>query len=538
MATKSRVHRVVMADARIDGPPNNSPVSSYRVKNNETVFYVISNTTGGGVEDSSTARSEVAKADITVLQWKWPAARDAELTYLSQIKAIRPDAQLYMYMDWIYWFDSDETNPSGNHYSSYYAVSQNGAPTLWRARNGSGADMGHAFSYGNTKGVNFTQTTTNGNGQRYGQIVGAFWYDVLVNDAAGNRFPYYSGVMFDDYNVRSNYALRTGSGNATDWDYDGDNVDEDRIADDTFLSAWLTGLRQAADDVLAAFPGYGSCTNPDFGYWYRQGSGSGALPLPVSSTNLYHMVDVGIMENMAWFGLAVGNGSQYNNHTYPFQSYFSVSTFYAIAGLFNEHVKPAESNKHGRAMSCFDQKLAVRIGTSPTSVDYAYARMIWASTKFMDGLAYGAAWGDGNRPFFLDEQCIELGEVRGTRSIGTLNQSSPPVTFTLRAYDYDSGGVQAFFQEFDNAIVVWRVDTTGLTLGSSNFGDGSPSSITLPSAGTGYRWDEPNAASYVHPTYSDLAMTSQDTTTNSGATGVTSVSLRPIHAKVLLRVAV
>jgi hypothetical protein len=123
--------------------------------------------------------------------------------------------------------------------------------------------------------------------------------------------------------------------------------------------------------------------------------------------------------------------------------------------------------------------------------------------------------------------------------MGTLNQpnisSNDPVSFTVRSPNTTNGSAQFFWAEFDNALVVWRGDNTGLTPGSSNFGDGTAVSYTLPSAGSGKKWQRPNASTYVNPDYSDLAMQAQNTALNNGADATTS-SLKPLHGEVFLRV--
>ena len=194
----------------------------------------------------------------------------------------------------------------------------------------------------------------------------------------------------------------------------------------------------------------------------------------------------------------------------------------------------------GAQIANANEQMEISSGAANRQIDYDYARACWAMSRLVEGISYGNVR-NPTQPMFLDETCIKLGAVfGGSRSMGTLNQpnisSNDPVTFTVRTPDLATGAGRFFWAQFDNALVVWRGDNNGLTPGSSNFGEGSAVTYTLPTAGAGFKWQRPNCQTYVHPQFADLAMQGQSPSLNNGADATTS-SLLPLHGEVFLRVA-
>jgi hypothetical protein len=238
------------------------------------------------------------------------------------------------------------------------------------------------------------------------------------------------------------------------------------------------------------------------------------------------------MENV-FSGSGFGQNATYGS--YPYRNGFSssnIAEIFLVMELQRQSVRAANVNRMGAQIAMATQYQPVPAGSAPTAADYNYARACWAMGKIAAGIGYGSTMGT-NRPLFLDETCIKLGAVVGQRKAGDLVEplNDDPFSFNVRGSDLANG---IYWTEFENALVVMRLDTTGITNGSVH-GVGSPASYSLPSAGAGKKWQRPNAATYVNPDYADLAMQGQNTTLNNGA-DATSSSLLPMFGEVFLRV--
>lgn len=174
--------------------------------------------------------------------------------------------------------------------------------------------------------------------------------------------------------------------------------------------------------------------------------------------------------------------------------------------------------------------------TEITQIDHEYARF-YAGISAIMGACFGPrmrfnryAW---PRP---DEYMYVWGDPVDSdypERMGTVDLTTAGAPVTLRAYDYNSGGVQAWWQEFDN--VLWIVRADAPSTGTGNFGTGSAASITLPSAGSGNKWIFPDFSSYTNPNTGWTAR-NQSPAIYDGSDAGSSIDMTPWTARMLARV--
>jgi hypothetical protein len=529
--------------------PVDPPITTiYRVENNEVGYYLQAYPlyNSGTLGANATTRANTAKADFAMIGGVGYGDFSAEATMISQIRAIRSGVKLLKYIDPRYYYDVGTQFYDAATDPVRLAITTNGAPEIWKAKFADGTQTAHIWSTTNTNGVNWCAPATalNSLGQTIAQAFAARYQEYT-------QWNIYDGVFLDDLPViPSGFCFRTDPpGGAPDrnWSYLQNGVNSNIYTDYTFGDAHRSGIRRLVDQMRALKPDYACNMNTDIGAVYTQTtvpnvpgyewSAGGRPPTPFSTSIFYELVDVSAAENV--FTNRGGFGEDGAPNVYPIKGWFSVSTIYLSFEMQRQHVLNASESYFGRQIHTAHQQMPVGSTATPLQIDYDYARACWAMTKMVEGVAYGCSRGSV-APFFLDETCIELGAVvNGPRSMGTLNQpetsSVYPCTFTLRAPNSINGSAQFYWTEFANALVVTRLDNTGLTPGSSNFGGGTAATYTLPSAGAGKKWQRPNASTYVNPNWADLAMQGQNTTLNNGTDATTS-SLKPMYGEVFLRV--
>lgn len=510
--------------------------SRYRVLNNEVAYYLQGyafNNNGIGV--NATYRANAAKADVVMISASGSGDLSNETTLINQLRTLRSGCKLLRYTDPRYWYD-DATPASGSPFvETYQTINANSAPAIWTAKNAAGQTLAHTWSPSNTNGINWStvSSATNSLGQSLPQ---AFRYQWQQN----TPWQLYDGVFLDDLNpIPANFCLRGGAG-SVDWSYLQDGVNYSWASDYTFGDAHRNGIAGLVNQFRQISPQFLATTNTsDLGYWYLQyrfpfsWSSGGRPPTPFSSTALNNLVDIGFCEiSFPNYGLGIPDGSG----TYPIRAWFSLANFYLSHELQLQNCRTSLNSRMGAQRVFHHTQVYASNSAVETQLDYSYVRACWAMTKLVEGGAYAISR-TTRQPFFLDETCIKLGAAVSTRSMGTLTQPSnnDPAFFTLRAPNATNGSAQFYWAEFENALVVFRGDTTGLTLGSSFFGDGTTVSYTLPSAGAGYKWQRPNCNTYVNPDFADLAMVAQSPSFNNGADATTS-TLKPLYGEVFLRV--
>lgn len=492
--------------------------------------YLQSPSAGSNGLDNASVRPKIARLDIWIQQLRfW--MRSTDNTSIAAVKAIR-DVPLLAYFDPRFTPDTDLTSdPPGGATFNYTASQTAGAPANWRARNAAGQLLAYLF----TSQPAFTPASqvsgTNTAGRTFIEEVWTLLKNELQSGGGIDRWQYVDGVFIDDQNINDLKFRRISDDTAALCDFDDDNVADDEANYAGATSGGQRLLAGIAYNITAARSILGTdkivMMNCDAPY---QQLISSAQPRPLSSTALAGTQDIGIVENILVTNLGM-------NASGDLLSYYDRSTFYQAVEQSNKLVRDDATSLMGKRVSLLDQEFPTSEGGTPTATVLLAMRLVWGLGMLVEGAIYAGDQGSNKEPAELDECNLKLGDPVSTRTMGTLNDTSNPSSFTVRAADITNGAGQVHYAEFANGLVVVRTDNTGLTPGSSTLGGGTALSFTLPSAGAGFRWDAPNAATYVHPDIPTYAMANQDATLNNGATNVTSVSLKPLHVKALLRVA-
>jgi hypothetical protein len=520
--------------------PAGATGSLYRNTNNEVGYYLQGSWGAtGGLGNDATTRANAAKADWIMLGASAPSGASAEATMVAAIRAVRSGVKLIKYTEARYWYDDALPASDSPYREAYATINLNGAPALWSAKNAAGATLAHSWSPSNTNAINLAAPSSSKNslGQTLPQAFAAQFQ-------AMTQWSLYDGVFLDDSNIIPNGLVIRGTSTEVNWSYLQNGADADFRTDWTFGDAWRAGLRQLVDAMRSLSSSFLTIINADHSFHYLQyrypfdWSAGGRPPTPFSGTAYANLVDISGAENpFSARGFGVKSGANYRIGG-DWTQYGSA--LWLQFELYRQHARQAADSRMGAQIGFHIEQMQLGTSATATQTDIAYARACWAMTKLCEGAGYGNCR-NTLQPFFLDETCLQLGNVvNGPRSMGTLNQpgadSNEPCSFTVRTPDLATGAGRFFWAQFDNALVVWRGDNNGLTPGGSNFGEGSPVSYTLPSAGAGLKWRRPNCQTYVHPQFADLAMQGQSPSLNNGADATTS-SLLPLHGEVFLRVA-
>lgn len=255
-------------------------------------------------------------------------------------------------------------------------------------------------------------------------------------------------------------------------------------------------------------------------------------PLPLSAHPYYGKWEVIMKETVSNdFGLIPNQSAL----TYSFNGGGGADLAFRRMTMQEKFLRP--DNESVTGVSCV--MLEARACNRPTlnTTDWAYARFFLGCALLMPRVAYSVNVA-AVRPCRLDELILDIGNPIGQRSMGTLNETN--LNWTLRSPDFTSGVAKFYWALFERGIVVVRLDSP--TVGAWPSADAAVS-CTLPSAGSGKKWQSFNAATYTSPAkYKGVggslvtrSTRSQDTTLNNGADR-TSISLKPFHAAILLRV--
>lgn len=492
--------------------------------------YLQSPSSGSNGLDNSSVRPKLARLDIWIQQLRY-WMRSTDNTSLAAVKAIR-NVPILAYYDPRFTPDTDLTSsPPGGATFNYTASQSAGAPANWRARNAAGELLGFYVSTSPAFNPASQVIGNNSAGRSFIKEVWTLLYDELLNGGSINRLQYISGVFIDDQQINNLNFVRISDSSAANADFDADAVADDPTNYTGGTSGGQRLMAGIAFGISEARAVFGSSAivmmNCDAPY---QQLLTNSQPRPLSSFPIAGTQDIGIIENILStnLGMSASGG---------LLSYYDLSNFYQAVEQSNKLVRADGVSLMGKRATLLDQEFGTAEGGTPTAAVLLAMRLVWGLGMLTEGAIYAGDQGGNKEPAELDECNLKLGNPSATRSMGTLNDSSNPSSFTLRSRDLVNGSGQVHYAEFANGIVLVRTDITGLTLGSSTLGDGSALSFTLPSAGAGFRWDEFNAATYVHPDIPTYACASQDTTLNSGATNVTTWSAKPLHVKALLRVA-
>lgn len=539
----------VWGSKTITPPVSSTPTETSQFRNWPSMYTAWLQGTITNGASSSAGRTLIAQCDIAITQNGGSSNWTNEYNNALAIQAIRSGIMLGPYGDPCMWYADSEVDPAHFQRWVYTAISTGpntsiGSQNKWRLRDSSGTGLVHRFDTTNSRAVNMASQLAglNGSGRSVTEELALSFYNTM---SSPNRYGISRIVAFDDMTCVDYPKYVGGSDASPDYDQDGT---PDSTTDNTVPTGggykYRNGQVAMAAALRAQFgANYALWWNNDLAFPYIS---SPTPPRPVNTIEVYQLVDALLHENTFYYRYRIGGAGGTGGHVYNISAANEADALYYdsegdVAYAVNEICSMTDAqSKFGRM--CYATYVQMELAwNDPTqSTDLQMARLVHARNMSCTGAAYCCVYSGANRPFWLDELAIDFGNPRGTRTMGTLNQGSAPCTFTRRTPDVTGGsGEKFYFTEYDNALVVMRWDRVGLTL-PSTLGSGTAVSVTLPSAGSGYRWDRFDANTYVNPKpgCSDLRMTGQNTTYNSGATNVTSVSLLPLDAIFLRRVAI
>jgi hypothetical protein len=530
--------------ARAQAPASNFPAAGWHWH----ALYQI----GNSVQQWGDAQraEQMAETDILIIQGFNPTLASEVQNNISRYtdaKAHNPSLKILYYCD---PGECHQTPALGGTYaqiSQFYWQGQmiNSATrgsTEWLLRDTAGNPVEHHFSSSHVRVnecVQFmdgVQIAQNSFGRNYAEQYWKEWYDEWEVEYSGVKLnDLCDGAYIDVHQAypQSVYEFDVSPRVSTSPDYD-----EDGIADGKTSGGpkWRTGIMQFADTYYdywdSSFMLMGN--NAEDGIRMRLNPGF-QDSLPLSSREDYHKQHGSFSEN-------VHHGMKKSGTDYPRVFDGFKTMFHDLALVKQRNVRSGHpwGDTYGPLLTVLEFRLA--INPPWRDIDLEMYRSMQACACLAGAVCGVKSNQDWRR---LDESNYDLGnhidpnypEPTGTsfsNGMGTLNDAD--ASFSLRATDYASGSVKAYWVEFDNAIWVLRRDYPP---GGTSFGDGSPAVIPLPSAGSGKTWRHPDFTTpYQNPNASHLVTRNQSPSINDGSladgTGNT-ITLLPFHARMLVR---
>lgn len=360
----------------------------------------------------------------------------------------------------------------------------------------------------------------------------AYWkeWDTRWNQGGIDFRTFLAGAFMDNTSMRPlTYTQSNGSVDVTsnvDFNYNG--VAENRNLWDGSANAgasqYSAGQFRFKSEFDLKFPT--KFLLPNTSGWTSDYTGSVAPPLPLSNHPCYRKWEIVMMEVANnRLGLrrdtTLATGYKYNGGG------SAISLFKELQ--FTDRMLKLDVNVQsfiGRAAVMAQSSMNSRTFTQD---DFEFARTMSLICLLEERVA--PAVQTPGTVFSLDETLVSLGAPVGTRSMGTLNETS--YSFSLRTADQTVGIAKFYWVIFANAIMVWRGENPSVAVWP-NPADAAVV-CTLPSPGAGKKWQRLRASNYVNPV-TGRATRNQSPSINDGA-DVTTVSLKPFQARLILRVA-
>lgn len=362
-------------------------------------------------------------------------------------------------------------------------------------------------------------------------------WDTRYHIGADDVRPYLSGFMQDNSTPRPlTYTQNDGTTDVTnnvDFNYDG--VPEVRNSWNGSSTAggsqYAAGQLRFKASMEARFPGWVMIPNAaewDFNYF----DGFGFPPLPMNLHPFYRGWEV-ILDEVANNQLGL---KLLSTTGYQWTGGGNTSSYYRACHIMEKFLKldvniPAFIGKgavlvHGNGQN-----------RTPVANDIEFIRTLSLMPLLMPRHAPCVQQG-GARPFSLDELLVDLGNPLVARSMGTLNETT--LSWALKAPNLTVGAGEFYWVEFERGLVIGNLadPTVGTWPNAADAAVTCPltGASGSPAPGAGFKWQNPNGATYVNP-LTGRAMRNQSPALNNGA-DVTSVALKPLHLRIILRVPV
>jgi hypothetical protein len=359
----------------------------------------------------------------------------------------------------------------------------------------------------------------------------AYWKEWNIKWVIGadDIRPLLSGV-FQDAVEQCPPPMTQGNGatTVTDQDYNANGVADPHTDYSAGANAggrfWAEGNLEVKARFESRFPG--KYVIPNSAQWdQRPFNGTGSPPLPMSNWPFYRAWEL-ILDEVSNFNFGLRTDGTTG---YRFTGGGSTSSFFRSYAIQEKCLK-LDAN----IPTAIGRGAVLCQGTGqdrdPNQDDHEFFRSCSLISLLVERAA-PCLQATGQRPYSLDELLVRLGNPIGTRSMGTLNEST--LAWTLRTANQSVGQARFYWAEFQEGIVVLRGDSP-TSIGPWPSGAGNAVNCTLPPPGSGKKWQRLNAATYVNPV-TGRATRNQSPTLNNGA-DVTTVSLRPLHAVLIRRV--
>lgn len=352
-----------------------------------------------------------------------------------------------------------------------------------------------------------------------------------ASDDAHDVLSELDGLFLDDSHFRMQMPMSTGNGSVVVTDPD---INEDGVAENIVSYAagatggsrmWCEGHLDHKAAIKAEF-GNNFMYFPngsEIGTYYYDGDGT--PPLPISDMPMYQKLEMNLQEQLVRFGLGFGPLPT-GTGTYQYNAGGSMLHACRIVHINRLMLQADNLSAGGRSWVVIHFSGPDR---TLNQDDYEMCRFVAGFALVQERLAV-AVNRAGIIPISLDELKLELGAPIGSRSMGTMNEST--AGYTLRTANFSNGVGRFYWAEFQKALVVMRGDNP--PVGSWPL-TGAAVSCTLPSPGSGKKWQRINAASYTNP-ITGLSMNNQSPSINNGADVGSTVSMRPFTALFLRRV--
>jgi hypothetical protein len=375
-------------------------------------------------------------------------------------------------------------------------------------------------------------------GQRFDEAWAELMYNSYNTGVCASVYTnYYDGIYIDNYEARCPDVFVNNGANSvpkTDIDYNGNGIadvvnkyDGTSTAGGTFQA---NGQLQTKASIEAKF----NCIMiPNAARWpYDYFDGQNLKPpLPLSSHPFYGKWEVILRESANLdFGItraATATGFSYGGVD-PF------GTALPRMAMHQKFLVPDSSSRAGKSVVLLEAYSPSRSSNAFTQDDYAFSRFMLGIALLHENFAHCIS-SNKNVPMPLDELILDIGTPIGSRSMGTLNETT--LAWSTRPADFTNGVAKFYWARFTKGIAVVRLDVP--TSGVYPSADAALS-CTLPAAGTGKKWQMANSATYTSPAIFKGAggglvtrtMRNQTPSLNSGA-DVTTVSLKPYHAAII-----
>lgn len=480
--------------------------------------------------------------------------RDQRRTLQSGILARNPKCKLVPY-DNFTQVKKDANVANIGRYKVQLINSSEGHPN-WYRRNTAGQITEHDFNPVDDYALNTAVhiAGTNSLGENFTQAAFRKMRGYLTQDAQ-QLLPLSHGMFFDVTSPMPKGVTISNGTVSTNTDYNDDGV-ADNISSNTIGSnANNDGgarmhrrgqLQMLADfDVRLGPDGYQAIFNGgrfDFDY---TDNGTDDPPLPLSQNEWYGQIPGSVREfshtSMGITNIVTSEGGGTAN-SFIYGSSGSPSQFFRTMEISRKYLKPPAQTRWGQSFVVADVDMnyrkSVTNGFTMTQEEAEFLRFYALACMLVEQCVPGHKCGK-REPISVDEELFYLGLPLAVRSMGTLSETGTPgagsgmLAFTMRAPNFTSGSAQFYWVEFTEAIVVVRLDRSGISNGAAYPSAGTAVSCPLPSPGAGKVWRMFNSNGYVNPNGRGTTY-NQSPSINNGQI-VTSVSLRQCTARAVRR---